>query len=721
MVCKNITKANPTPQTPYPPDQVTMTIVDSGASGHMRSTSVDLTEVTALRGEISTAAEGETMKVVAQGRDEMLPGQVLVVEGLDVPLISFHGMEAGGYTYARHPREHRLRCWKKEGRVVPNLTFCVYPNNIALWHRDGDKHQYPREFPQSLGAYKAVEGGPVHHRVNEGTTHTMKPEVASRNPYGRLEVEEGEDDEETGDQTHTPVHRVEEPRPAQPGVTKSHRRERPNRKVHFTAEPQTIIGGGHTIKTATARRHPPARRGTRRQQPAGTMPVQGVDITPRNSHFATQTVEPQVASRNPYAALEVEEGEEDNKKDEENGDHERAGETARRASKLWTTVHAGDGRFNVILMHAATHMGEKRMVEMVENDLLINAPASLTAKAIRAHFPTQCLPCIAGKAKKANRDRKREGNATGRREVPSHQRHRDGCCERMTDPMAAPTEREIGDVVAIDDIDWAGGAEENRWATNRYILASVDLATGKFAGGEVHGGKDAESCLAALDKLITRYENAGHPIKKIRCDHQFGDIIAKRLEERGIGVEHSCPYEHETNGDIERFNQTLENHLRAMMAGRDKDCPYWWPEALEYFLLMWNASSVVKHGVSAHSKFYGTKLDYSAMPILPWGCAVEALTFPKPTNNAEPRTRSGFFLGCAQKHFRCARIIPRGGSTDAEILTRRSYWAEAKNILAAEEGDETRRKIEAEVWTLSDARKWFGSTPGLDYRLTREE
>jgi len=91
----------------------------------------------------------------------------------------------------------------------------------------------------------------------------------------------------------------------------------------------------------------------------------------------------------------------------------------------------------------------------------------------------------------------------------------------MIDIREEEKERAIGDVVAIDDIDWAGGAEANRWGTKRYILASVDLATGKFAGGEAHGGKDAESCLVAIDKMITRYKNAGHPIKKIRCDHQF--------------------------------------------------------------------------------------------------------------------------------------------------------------------------------------------------------
>jgi hypothetical protein len=646
----------------------------------MRPSAENLTEVRETQGEIMTAAAGETMRVVAQGRDPVLPGQVLVVEGLDVPLVSFHAMEAGGYEYVRHPRVPRLREWHRDGKAISELTFCVYPNNLAVWHRDGAAHRYPKKFPESMGAYRAVEGVPSSAPANVGTT------THDTNSYATLGVDEGTDE--------------------------------PRKIVHFAEE--SIRATPRTLRQPTERR---------RQQGPRVESMQALTSTPTTPTTPTQRVSmPQpkmeqvkaerlnVASTNRYAGLHVEDGE-----DEEEEGKTDMGMAARRASKLWTTVHAGDGRFHVMLMHAAAHMGEQRMIEMVENNLLLNTPGGLTTKAIRAHFPTQCLPCRMGKAKKTNRDRRRLGNATGREEVPLHQLHRDGCCDRMTDLLADQEEREIGDVVAIDDIDWAGGAEENRWGTNRYILASVDLATGKFAGGEVHGGKDAESCLVALDKIITRYRNAGHPIKKFRCDHQFGDIIAEGLEARGIGVEHSCPYEHQTNGDIERFNQTLENHLRAMMAGRNKDCPYWWPEALKYFILMWNATSVVKHGVSAHSNFYGARLDYAATPLLPWGCAVESLALPKPTNNAEPRTRSGFFVGCAQKHFRCVRIVPKGGTKDADIVTRRSYWAEASQILAAEEGDETRAAIEAEVWTLSEARKWLGDTPGLDYRLTRED
>jgi len=94
-------------------------------------------------------------------RAEKSTGQVLVVEGLDVPLVSFHAMEAGGYEYVRHPRVPRLREWHRDGKAIPELTFCVYPNNLAVWHRDGAAPTYPKNFPESMGAYRSRNTSPA--------------------------------------------------------------------------------------------------------------------------------------------------------------------------------------------------------------------------------------------------------------------------------------------------------------------------------------------------------------------------------------------------------------------------------------------------------------------------------------------------------------------------------------------------------------------------------
>ena len=100
---------------------------------------------------------------------------------------------------------------------------------------------------------------------------------------------------------------------------------------------------------------------------------------PGDYHPTNPSVEQQLvmASHNPYAGLEVADGGED---DEEEDTY--TGGTARRAAKLWSTVQAGDRKFHIMLMYAATHMGKQWMIEMIDNNLLINAPAALTAKAI---------------------------------------------------------------------------------------------------------------------------------------------------------------------------------------------------------------------------------------------------------------------------------------------------------------------------------------------------
>jgi len=154
----------------------------------MRPTAVDLLEVETARGQIATAAEVQNLEVVAQGKNILLPGYVLVVEGLDVPLLSFHAMEAGGYEYSRHPTEDRLREWKRNGKVISELTFCVYSNNVALWHRLGAEHVYPVEFPTNMGAYRTVdlpEQQEKEVRFAETTTIISEPKNTATTRWAR--------------------------------------------------------------------------------------------------------------------------------------------------------------------------------------------------------------------------------------------------------------------------------------------------------------------------------------------------------------------------------------------------------------------------------------------------------------------------------------------------------------------------------------------------------
>ena len=106
-------------------------------------------------------------------------------------------------------------------------------------------------------------------------------------------------------------------------------------------------------------------------------------------------------------------------------------------------------------------------------------------------------------------------------------------------------------------------------------------------------------------------------------------------------VEGAAPYEDAQNGVVELFIQTLEGHIRAIMEARHGECPYLWVRAMNYFVLLWNATSPVSVGMSAFREFTGTVWDFQRWPMLPWGARVEALEEPTPMNNMDPLTFSG--------------------------------------------------------------------------------
>ena len=162
-------------------------------------------------------------------------------------------------------------------------------------------------------------------------------------------------------------------------------------------------------------------------------------------------------------------------------------------------------------------------------------------------------------------------------------------------------------------------------------------------------------------------EQFGHTAKSLRVDGEFVDNkIEAAIAGLGIRVQKSMPYEHSTNGLTERMNHTIADHLRAMLWARHPDCPYRWVLALAYFTLIWNATSVVSHGTSAHLRFYKRAWNFLDMPSLSWGIQVESKV--DVAVKAADRTEPGFFI--ASDYFRGIIVLV---GTGAKVV-RRSYW-----------------------------------------------
>jgi len=634
-------------------------------------------------GAVATAEAGGELQITARGVAREVPGYHYVVPGLGEDLVSFHELEAQGLLYRRHPSRPELREWLRDGRVVRGLTYKVYEGyNIGLLHPEGAGHDYPDEFPLGVAAkaYKMVLRDPVV------PLRTLEAGLAR-------------------EARSAPV----------PAVVAGDAVEMmPSRKVHF--------GEGVRSGSKTSRKE--WLRGQQRTR-APTAEHEGALRWSANNRYAVLVEDRQDAEGFSEDCTPFVEDEDDFQAQDQGctmayklpdllqsfEGTDAAAKTllgARKATKLWSTVRAGPADFLPVLLHMAVHLSQDRLVGLVEQQLMTNLPPALTPSLIRNSFP-DCCACIRGKSQHVGRDTTRLGDALLRAEVPVDRVHRD-----------AVVPRQVGDLVSIDLMDWAGGDRQLMPEGYRYALVAVDCSPGRYVCAAPTVGKDAISLLTALDSIIAEYALRGRTIKSIRADGEFAAGTVREaaavyagIVSRGIVIENSAPYEHAQNGVVERFIQTLERHLRATLEARHPDCPYLWVRAMDYFLLLWNATSPVSVGVSAYREFTGSEWDFERIPMLPWGARVEALEEPTPSNNMDPRTFSGFMVGIAMDNARCILVMRKGAETHAPLLTRRSYWMFGHPSVGGE--DPTARCPAEEVG------RWFGADLGLDGPVRPEE
>jgi len=126
------------------------------------------------------------------------------------------------------------------------------------------------------------------------------------------------------------------------------------------------------------------------------------------------------------------------------------------------------------------------------------------------------------------------GDALLRAELPQARVHRD---------VAAP--RQVGDLVSLDLMDWSGGEGKLMPEGYRYASVVVDCSPGRYVCVQPIVGKNAESILAAIDKVIQEYAQHGRTIKALRADGEFAAGTMRDMAEvysgivaRSILVEH---------------------------------------------------------------------------------------------------------------------------------------------------------------------------------------
>ena len=107
-----------------------------------------------------------------------------------------------------------------------------------------------------------------------------------------------------------------------------------------------------------------------------------------------------------------------------------------------------------------------------------------------------------------------------------------------------------------------------------------------------------------ISALITKYKDAGHPIKHLKMDNQFHtpDILSY-LDSISVTYTFAPPYEHEFIGKIERMNRTVQDKLTCALQISIIKSKKLWLFALSdvFFILFLDQSEATNRNISKWS------------------------------------------------------------------------------------------------------------------------
>lgn len=136
-------------------------------------------------------------------------------------------------------------------------------------------------------------------------------------------------------------------------------------------------------------------------------------------------------------------------------------------------------------------------------------------------------------------------------------------------------------------------------AGHKYILVMCDYAT-RYPEAVPLRSIDAEHVAEELIKLFAR---VGIP-REILTDQGsnfMSQLLAEPYKLLHIHSIRTSPYHPQTDGLVERFNQTLKNMLRKVMAKEGKD----WDKLLPYLLFAYREVPQASTGFSPFELLYG--------------------------------------------------------------------------------------------------------------------
>ena len=198
---------------------------------------------------------------------------------------------------------------------------------------------------------------------------------------------------------------------------------------------------------------------------------------------------------------------------------------------------------------------------------------------------------------------------------------------------------------------------------DQYLLISV---LDNYIHIEPMPTRTTHQYLKAFRKTIKFFRDRNRQLRAQTLDNETSTELEALLRQEVGQLRYLPPHTKRANR-AERAIRTAKNHIISTMAEAPTDMPKnMWGDSIEHVELTLNhlREYDANPAISAYEGIHGTRYDFDAHPIAPFGCKVIIHDPPEVRPSWADHGTPGYYLGPALEHYRCHRIwIPTSRTT----------------------------------------------------------
>ena len=298
------------------------------------------------------------------------------------------------------------------------------------------------------------------------------------------------------------------------------------------------------------------------------------------------------------------------------------------------------------------------MLRALKRSWLSNYPG------IDAHMFAANTPNSVATAK-GHLDQKRQGQHSTKRPVPPRLRFistsdnnagieeddSDNCIDDSVDDLLYTQAFDVKDIMFSD---LTGKFPHVSRRGNQYILLSVYR---NYIHFELMRSRHKSAYIAAYTETYKFFANYNLTPSFIRIDNETSKELETFISAKGTTIQKVPPGTHRANR-AERAIRAGKNHIIATLCTAHPSCPLdLWDESTPQAEITLNhlRPSLLDPTKSAYEGICGTKFNFAAHPIAPFGTPVVIHDKPSERGSWDAHGVKGYYLGPALQHYRCWR------------------------------------------------------------------